>query len=371
MRVREFLAHLLHPRRSNNYRPKLLQVEGLVSVFLLVAGFGLLFHSSVEKAKLFDNILGYASDISVSQVVELTNQERAKSGLGQLTLNAQLSQAANEKAKDMFSNQYWSHTSPSGLEPWDFITGAGYSYRVAGENLARDFSTTRNMVDAWMASPTHRDNIMHSRYQEIGVAVVNGTLNGVETTLVVQMFGAPRSEQVAQVPTGPSVARAEASEGESVKAQPTQEANQPQPESQPTPNQQEDQNQETSPPPLEPTTNLDNTNSQPAPETVTRKPTPPTQPERLRFRSEPNQSIIAQLLVPVGTIEPHLLYSPLAIIKAFGLSMIFLIVFVLFYDLYVTNNQKTVRLVGKNFAHIMYLLVVAFLIIYFKGGVVQ
>jgi hypothetical protein len=97
-------------------------------------------------------------------------------------------------------------------------------------------------------------------------------------------------------------------------------------------------------------------------------------PELVAIKSNPSEtdpSIISQILVPVGTIEPKLLYSPLAIAKAFGLGIVLLMVFVLVYDLYVSNNQNTVRIVGKNFAHILFLLVVAFLILYFKGGVVE
>jgi hypothetical protein len=91
----------------------------------------------------------------------------------------------------MFQGQYWSHTAPDGEEPWDFIHEAGYSYKTAGENLARDFSSTGEMFDAWMASPTHRENILNGQFQEIGIAVVSGTLSGFQTTLVVQMFGTP------------------------------------------------------------------------------------------------------------------------------------------------------------------------------------
>ena len=92
----------------------------------------------------------------------------------------------------MFEKGYWAHNAPDGATPWDFIHGEGYRYTYAGENLARDFSYSKDVVDAWMASPSHRDNLMRPEYQEIGFAVVNGTLNGSETTLVVQMFGTKR-----------------------------------------------------------------------------------------------------------------------------------------------------------------------------------
>lgn len=139
-------------------------------------------------------VLGFASQISPNRIVELTNQYRSQSGLTTLNLDSKLSEAALAKATDMFNQNYWAHVSPTGTEPWSFITKAGYSYRHAGENLARDFSNPDDTVKAWMNSPTHRQNILDSRYQDIGIAVLDGYINGVETTLVVQMFGTPQTE---------------------------------------------------------------------------------------------------------------------------------------------------------------------------------
>jgi hypothetical protein len=94
----------------------------------------------------------------------------------------------------MFSYNYWAHVSPKGVTPWDFIVSEGYQYTVAGENLAKNFTTSKDVVFAWMASPTHKANIVKSAYREVGFAVVNGVLNGAETTLVVQMLGASSSQ---------------------------------------------------------------------------------------------------------------------------------------------------------------------------------
>lgn len=135
------------------------------------------------------DVLGYATDINIQQLLANTNAERAAAGLNQLTLNSQLSEAAARKAQDMFAKGYWAHNSPTGSTPWDFISGAGYRYTVAGENLAKNFSNSTAVVAAWKASPTHWANIIKPSYKEIGFAVVNGKLNGEETTLVVQMFG--------------------------------------------------------------------------------------------------------------------------------------------------------------------------------------
>ena len=187
------LAHLFTPRRSNNHRPKILHPDFLVYLGITAVGFFALVNTFRFFPSLHNSVLGFASDITVDQVVTYTNQQRSKQGLQPLTLNTQLSAAALAKAQDMLDHQYWAHTSPQGKEPWDFIKSAQYSYQVAGENLARDFHTTTAMVKAWMASPTHKANIMNAKYEEIGVAVVNGKLEGFETTLVVQMFGKPRA----------------------------------------------------------------------------------------------------------------------------------------------------------------------------------
>lgn len=139
-------------------------------------------------------VLGYASDIQINQVFDGINQQRIENGLPALKLNDKLSEAARRKASDMFASNYWAHINPTNSrEPWYFFDSAGYDYRYAGENLARDFGTTAPMIKAWMNSPTHRENIVSARYQETGVAVVNGVLNGVETTLVVQLFGTKKS----------------------------------------------------------------------------------------------------------------------------------------------------------------------------------
>ncbi len=343
--IRNSIAHLFHPRRSNNHRSVFLHPETLLALAfaaLIFAG-GLNLYERTRYG--MGSILGYASDISVGDVISLTNQERAKSGLAPLQANTRLSAAALAKGQDMFNNQYWAHTSPQGREPWDFMRDAGYVYRVAGENLARDFSTTPAMVSAWMASPTHRANIMNSRYNEIGIAVINGTLEGVETTLVVQMFGSPNAATAAvtnesaasTVPAAPKPTPA-------VAAQAT-----PTPLSDKTTN--EEQNEEL--------VDIDSLND--ADEAVIK---PGSEIEVNRG------SVLARILVPIGEINPTIIFSPLQLTKAFSLAIILMLLTVLIYDLYVTHHKNTVRLVGKNLGHILLFLTVAFLILFFRGGMV-
>lgn len=192
----QFVHHFL-PQEEEQKRSKFLSNGAIllycIFVFFITATFKFL-------PKLYPGVLGYASNITVSDLLTYTNQKRAEKGLSALRLNSELSEAAKQKAYDMFENDYWAHVSPTGVEPWDFILGQGYDYIYAGENLAKNFSTSKQVVEGWYNSPTHKSNLLGANYDEIGFAVVNGTLNGYETTLVVQMFGRPRDRtQVASV----------------------------------------------------------------------------------------------------------------------------------------------------------------------------
>lgn len=196
------LAHYLLPHESNNQKAKLLHSSSLfvIALILLLYQLGLY---SLPKSGV--KVLGYASNISISDIVRFTNEKRAQDGLPSLQVNDELTKAAKAKGEDMLAKDYWAHVAPDGTEPWKFFKEVGYTYRYAGENLARDFSDASSTVDAWMASPTHKANLLSNKYQDIGVAVVEGDLNGADTTIVVQLFG---TKQVAEAPLVP-VAHAE------------------------------------------------------------------------------------------------------------------------------------------------------------------
>jgi len=123
-------------------------------------------------------------------VISLTNTQRAQNGLGALSTNQALTNAATAKANDMFAKGYFAHNSPDGKTPWDFIHEAGYNYVYAGENLAIGYADASELMSAWMNSTSHRDNIVSPNFQDIGVAVVAGQFNGVDTIIVAQEFGA-------------------------------------------------------------------------------------------------------------------------------------------------------------------------------------
>lgn len=130
-----------------------------------------------------------ASPITEMNVLGLVNQARIENGLRPLEANEKLFSAASDKADDMIKNNYFAHTSPQGATPWVWFKKEGYDYKFAGENLAINFSSAETQQKAWMESETHRKNILDENFQEIGLAVKRGIVNGKLTTITVQEFG--------------------------------------------------------------------------------------------------------------------------------------------------------------------------------------
>jgi len=192
-KLRTRVRHAVVPQKGNHYRPHLVRLHGITAV-LVFAVLMQVAYGFVSSGRL--EVLGRVSNISASDLLSDTNTERAKSSLPTLTVSDELSRAAFLKAQDMFANNYWAHTSPSGVTPWKWIGDAGYNYDVAGENLAKNYPTADATVDAWMNSETHRANIMNAKYQDVGFAVVDGMLDGRNTTLVVAYYGAPATAAV-------------------------------------------------------------------------------------------------------------------------------------------------------------------------------
>lgn len=184
--MRKFLHDFFFPHHHNNFRSKLLHHKSIFSTIVLVLLSGYLL-SSIRTN--FPRVLGVSYDITSSQLLILTNQKRQENGTGPLSLNDKLSLAATYKAKDMFSENYWAHNSPLGRTPWVFIKDVGYAYVYAGENLARGFNSSDDVVKAWMASPDHRENMLSKNYSDVGFAVLKGKLSGEETVLIVEMLG--------------------------------------------------------------------------------------------------------------------------------------------------------------------------------------
>src|SRR3989344_4804703 len=132
--------------------------------------------------------------LTAEGVLSWTNKEREKAGLPDLAPNQKLTVVALAKVRDMFKNQYFAHESPAGKGAGDLAEKEGYEFIVIGENLALgNFEGDKALVEAWIASPGHRANILGSRYKEIGIAVGRGMFEGRETWLAVQHFALPLS----------------------------------------------------------------------------------------------------------------------------------------------------------------------------------
>ena len=133
----------------------------------------------------------FASDITRSSVIEEMNVRRVAFGLPALREDSRLDEAADDRVNDMEDQGYWAHISPDGREPFVWMRPHGYEYHFAGENLATGFDTTEVLVDAWMESKGHRDNILSPNYRDCGVSVIEGSTTGrAAGKSIVVMFGA-------------------------------------------------------------------------------------------------------------------------------------------------------------------------------------
>lgn len=134
------------------------------------------------------------SFLAKSGIITWTNIQRNAQGLMPLSENENLNNAAALKAGDMLEKQYFDHVSPSGVDVGDLAEAVGYKFITIGENLALgNFESDKILVQAWMDSPGHRENILGSRFTEIGVAAVKGIFEGEPTWIAVQEFGLPLS----------------------------------------------------------------------------------------------------------------------------------------------------------------------------------
>lgn len=139
--------------------------------------------------------LAYLSEITPEKLIELTNKERQNSGLNLLTANQLLTQAATLKGQAILDSQTFKHTiNDKKFSGW--IKEAGYNYSYVGENLAIDFNSSEGVIEAWKNSLLHKKNLLSPYYQEIGLAAVAGKFQGQETTVIVQIFGAPAQASV-------------------------------------------------------------------------------------------------------------------------------------------------------------------------------
>lgn len=313
MSVKHFFRHFFTPHHTNNQRARLLHNSSLFVVvcLLLLGSFAVGFVKNNSGS-----VLGISADISSQELLNLTNQQRNAAGLPSLSLDGQLAQAAAGKAQDMFTNNYWAHVSPSGVTPWDFIRGAGYNYMYAGENLARGYSTAQDAMNAWMASPDHRANILSPNYSDVGFAVAQGNLTGDNgTVLIVEEFGRRVSTQQPVVQNPVPVVQAQAA------GVPTE-----------------------------------------APQQIT-----PTSVPEPSITVVPSLTPKSQTLTQV-TSKP--LIDSKKATKTIGILLLSILILLLVLDLLIIGRRRFIRVVGHNLDHIIFFITIIIIALILGEGIV-
>ena len=306
MKFFKTLRHLFVPHETNNQKAKLLHSRSLLLIAVGLVAFQLILGFA---GRSFPKVLGYAANISPAEVIRLTNAQRAANGLSALSQNSALDGAALAKGNDMLAKGYWAHFAPDGTSPWSFFLKFGYKYKYAGENLARDFPDASSAVTAWMNSPTHKENILNPNYREIGIGVVEGNLAGVDTTVIVQFFGAPLSSE-------PSIPIAKAKEIPTSTAKPT---------------------------------------SVPS---VVPSPTPtPT--------ATPAEAVVYKQSTPASST---VFVSPFTSTKGISLFVTGILILLLSIDLIVVRRRRIARIGGRTIAHLAYFGMILAVILILKAG---
>lgn len=130
--------------------------------------------------------------INNDNVINLINAERTSQGIQPLVESDLLNTVAQKKLDNMIEADYFAHTSPEGVDPWEWFFQSGYDFAYAGENLATEFTDAQKQHDAWMNSPKHKKNILDERFTSTGVAVGEQNRNGKKVLVTVQVFATPK-----------------------------------------------------------------------------------------------------------------------------------------------------------------------------------
>lgn len=227
-RAHQSLVDYLIPHERNGYQPRVFQARAVKHILLLVVVVKVALISTLFI--FYPNLGSLQSDIR-SQMYALINEYRTEKNVPTLSINVDLELAAQNKGADMLAQNYFSHYGPDGKKPWQWLDPATYDFKAMGENLAMDFLTSNSVFKAFKASPTHDKNLVNPAYQEVGIAVKSGQLNGHETNIMVVFFGTRKdaSIRVADVGTQPatlqpSVEPVQAQPQPSVQPKPTPQA---------------------------------------------------------------------------------------------------------------------------------------------------
>lgn len=131
-----------------------------------------------------------AAEITPETILENLNRKRVELDLPPFRRDFRLDDAAEDRLGDMIEMRYWAHLAPDGRRPFTWMTARGYRYIRAAENLAAGFDTPALLVDSWMESAGHRENVLEPEFVDVGIAVLDGsTVRRSSGRSVVVLFG--------------------------------------------------------------------------------------------------------------------------------------------------------------------------------------
>lgn len=142
------------------------------------------------NAAAFDLTIDAAPEIEAFILSE-TNRARENVGLAPLQRHPSLSAIANDKATQLATRSEFAHRLSDGSMVWSLFPKYDYRYRHAGENLALHFRDGQALMAAWLNSPSHRANVLASKYTEMGVGVAVGNFGGHRSLVIVHIFASP------------------------------------------------------------------------------------------------------------------------------------------------------------------------------------
>lgn len=177
--------------KEHNKRYKKVYHPYLPAILILVLSLAIFFSTSRST----EQVLSDATEISASSLLEKTNEVRSENGSAGLKFNELLGEAAQSKADDMAKRDYWSHNTPDGKQPWQFINNKGYRYSVASENLAYGFNSSSEAIKAWMQSDTHREAMLDKSVDDVGFGISTSLdyQNKGAQTIIVAMYAHPQT----------------------------------------------------------------------------------------------------------------------------------------------------------------------------------
>ena len=112
--------------------------------------------------------------VQEQQAAALINRYRRQAGVSPAAISTEISRQARVKSRDMKTNRYFSHTSPTYGSPFSLMRVLGVTYESAAENIAMGYYNAEDVVEAWMNSPSHRNAMLSDRYTTMGIGYADG-----------------------------------------------------------------------------------------------------------------------------------------------------------------------------------------------------